>query len=251
MDYLKIYLAAAAAEHKRANLGRALGSTLKGLAGAAGHLGGKAMRFANKIPAGEKIFSKPMHYVTRPLRTALFPNLGRPLNVARLGVTGYMGAKAVGTMSDAYSKMSDTAGNLASKVREGHLNVGLTPEEIKSRYGTLSGMAGVWARQGPLRSIFGGDTSGMKEWAVDQLDGLAYDTGKSYISQRFSDASRGGIKPYEWAQGPVIPLLRQAALDAGGDENAEAHLRERVLERFRKAQAEFVARNARQQGGAR
>lgn len=94
----------------------------------------KALRTAAKVPEGTPYFNHWRHFVTRPLRTAISPNLGTWGNRARLG--GVIGLGGLG-VSRGWAGLNQASGTVRDYVED-------KPEWMKlmaEPYTTPTGMA--------------------------------------------------------------------------------------------------------------
>ena len=104
-------------------------------------LANSTARFLAKVPAGEKYFAKPRHFVTRPLRTLLLPNFGTHTNRALLGIglgsVGQQGWEAYKQTGKKLKTILDLPDGGNSQVR--HLKQRWnTPKDVA--FGTLAGV---------------------------------------------------------------------------------------------------------------
>jgi hypothetical protein len=192
------------------------GNSANAAAGAAPTLGSRAvggLRSAAGVQAGQAAFEKPMHYVTRPLRATLLPNLGKPLNAVRAGLLGtyvghqgYQGYQALGEGADKVKQLADAAWNAgASQTAVSDLN----------RYSTRGGILQGWLRgrgwnMGPLT---GESTTAQQQF----MDRMISSTADDALASHMSKAMSGEVKGFE-VLNPLGSLVRRGVETGIGEE---------------------------------
>lgn len=182
-----------------------------------------SVRFMAGVKPGEAMFSRPHHYLTRPARLALRPNLGTALNTARTGVTAYsLGAGGY--------KVHDSAGDVADNVKaviDAARARGVSEEDLSGlkSYTSRSGIIGGALRGNKYTAwMAGGQRADQNQRLLDQtISGATIDA----IRHNLFNSARSPIKAHQ-VLNPVASVMARGAESALGMESSAISMQDRI-----------------------
>lgn len=190
----------------------------EGLKQTAKHTG----RYIAGVKPGDAAFSKARHYVTRPLRAVLAPNIGKPLNATRaVAGGGYLSYQGI----EGYKTLGDVAENAKVLARDATLT-GQT--DLAERLRSYDSRGGILKSLLRGNRVTGGifDSGDSLQRSMDRVvaEGVLETTRNKMLG-----ATSSAVKPHEILN-PIGATLIRKGVEAGGEEFKPTHFRDKVRE---------------------